>query len=100
MAKNRTPLVVDFQEIDAATLPAQARMAYEKLKAARKDASEARDAFETLAREAISAPTGLRAVFGYNFGKLSVGMAKDDAPKSSGASKKAVSLTDWLKASR
>lgn len=100
MAKNRTPLVIDFQEIDAASLPPQARMAYDRLKVARKAASEARDAFETLAREAIAAPTGLRAVFGYNFGKLSVGMAKDDAPKSSGASRKAVSLTDWLKTAR
>ncbi len=98
MAKVRTALIVDFIELNPASLPPQARMAYDKLKAARKAAGEARDAFESLAREAMALPEGQRAVFGYNFGKLSVGVAADEGKAKTG--KSAMSLTDWLKQAR
>lgn len=97
MAKQKQALISDWTELNVETLPAQARMAYNKLKQAREAARVAKDAFETAARDGMDVPNGVRVVFAYNFGKLSIALAPDDA-KQGKASAKAVSLTDWLKA--
>lgn len=96
MAKQMADLIVPFAELNVEALPAQARMAYNKMKAAKASAREATQAFETVMRDSNPTPKGTRMVFGYNFGKLSVALAPDDA-KTAKASSKAMSLTDWLK---
>lgn len=81
-----------WNTINTETLPTSIKDAYAGYKDAYKDMKEARLAFETLISKAIDPAKGKRVIFGYNFGKLSVAVVDDDAPKSKAASS-AVSLS-------
>lgn len=87
----------DWTEIDPATLPAQLSKPYNEYLAARKLAADKREAFETAFKTALKGriPAGQKAVFGYNFGKLSMAVVEDDKPST--ASKKAVSFSALTK---
>lgn len=79
---SKSPSTLDWQTIDPASLPVPVAKQYERYKAAYREMKAERDAFETAMREMASAPAGQRLVIGYNFGKLSVALATDDAKPS------------------
>lgn len=76
MAKHQGDAV--WNEIDPASLDVDAGKLYAGLKAARKVAAEAKAAFEEHMNVANDVPEGMRLVFGYNFGKLSIAVVEDD----------------------
>lgn len=92
MAKIASTL--DWQTIDPTFLPVPVAKQYERYKAAYREMKAERDSFETAMREMAPVPAGKRLVIGYNFGKLSVAIASDDAKPS--PAKGAVSLSDFL----
>lgn len=75
MAKANSTLT--WQEIDPASLPDHVAKAYAEYKGMYRAMKEARMAFEDTLQP--GAPQGMRIVCGYNFGKLSVALAPDDA---------------------
>ena len=94
MAKAQTQ--AEWQELDVETLPEELQLAYNVYKEAAREAAKLREAFESEMREALAEamPKGKKAVFGYRFGKLSMAVVDDDAPKAKTAK---VGLGDWLK---
>ena len=82
----------EWNELDEQTLPGDAKAAYVKYREINRAAASAREAFETLMREAM----GTDAVqFGYKFGKLSF-TTDVEARKAKAAPKAKLSLSDWL----
>lgn len=78
MAKFETKL--DWSQVDVDTLEAGDRARYDAYKDAYRVMKASREAFEQGMQ--AQAPQGMRLVFGYNFGKLSVALdAAKDAPK-------------------
>lgn len=75
MAKDTT---ANWQDIDVASLPGPAQQAYEQYKVAQRAAAALREAFEASVRAVAPAPTGMRMVFGYRFGKLSAAIVEDE----------------------
>jgi hypothetical protein len=84
MAKIKEDL--NWQEVDPDTLQAPVASAFAAYKEAYATAKEFRDEFERLASETAALPETHRLAFGYNFGKLSIAVAKAK-PKSSAGSK-------------
>jgi len=85
----------DWTELDPTTLNGALRLKYEKLLEARKAAAIAKAAFEDAMNEAAAPGQGLRLVFGYNFGKLSIAVVPADRPKAR-TTKAAVSFADYV----
>jgi hypothetical protein len=87
----------DWTEVDPGSLPAQLSKPYTDYLAARKLAADKREAFEALFKTALKGrvPAGKKAVFGYNFGKLSMAIVEDDTPTT--VSRKAVSFANLTK---
>ncbi len=75
MAATKSTLV--WSEIDPASLSEKQQEAYADYKAAYAVMKQHRVAFEQSMQ--VHAPAGSRIVCGYNFGKLSVALAPDDA---------------------
>lgn len=86
-----------WHELDAATLPVEAKTAYEAYKALYREAKAKRQEFEQAMNTAAELPEGKRMVFGYNFGKLSAAIVDDDR-KPAKATPAKQSLADFLKA--
>lgn len=78
MAKSSTSTLA-WQNIDVATLPPAIAKQYARYKETYAEMKAERLAFEQAAAALVSPPAGKRVVFGYNFGKLSVALADDDA---------------------
>lgn len=92
MAKTSTAV---WTQIDTASLPTPIAKQYARYKDAYVEMKAERKAFEDALSDAITVPTGKRAVFGYNFGKLSIAIVDDDVkPK---AASSAVSLASLIK---
>lgn len=84
-----------WTQIDTDSLPANVAKAYADYKTAYAAMKAERLAFETMLAAMLAVPTGKRAVFGYNFGKLSIAIVDDTAkPK---AASSAVSLASLIK---
>ncbi len=92
MAKTST---ATWTQIDTESLPANIAAAYAGYKDAYATMKRARTMFETELAGVLSVPTGKRAVFGYNFGKLSIAIVDDDKPATKATS--AVSLASLIK---
>lgn len=93
MAKSSSPAV--WTQIDTNTLPTPIAMQYANYKSAYVEMKAERKAFEDALSALLAIPAGKRAVFGYNFGKLSIAIVADDAkPKSSSS---AVSIESLIK---
>ncbi len=95
MAKSTS--TANWQNVDIATMPADIRKAYDAYKAAYTAMKADREAFESAMRSALASamPKGKRAVFGYNFGKLSLAVVDDEPAKPS--AKGAISLADLIR---
>lgn len=87
-----------WQEIDPATLSAEAAKRYKAYKEAYAFMKECRGEFEAHMNEqaASALPEGKRLAFGYNFGKLSVAVVDDDKPAK--RETKPQGLAEWLAA--
>lgn len=84
-----------WTQIDTDSLPANIAAAYTAYKAAYVTMKAERLEFETKLAAMLTVPPGKRAVFGYNFGKLSIAIVDDTAkPK---AASSAVSLASLIK---
>jgi len=88
-----------WSTIDPETLPTHVQSLYLDYKQAYQVAKANRKQFEAAMSTAASLPAGQRMVFGYNFGKLSVAIVKDDRPQAKPA-RKAQSLSEYLAAQR
>ena len=84
-----------WQDIDVATLGAEAQAAYNEYKIAQRMAAELRAKFEQSVIDGLPIPQGKRMVFGYRFGKLSAALVDDDR-KPSKAKQAKGSLADFL----
>jgi hypothetical protein len=93
MAKAAT--TANWQQIDTSSLPADIANRYAEYKQAYAVMKDARKVFEDNLAAMLSIPTGKRAVFGYNFGKLSIAIVDDDKPAAKASS--AVSLSTLIK---
>lgn len=93
MAKDTT---ANWQNIEVASLSADAQAAYEMYKEASRKSAELRVKFEQMVNEGAGLPQGQKLVFGYRFGKLSAAVVKDDSKPKSGSPAK-LSLADYLK---
>lgn len=82
-------------EIDPASLDDKAKVTYQAYKDMYRQAKEARAMFEEAMSEAANVPKGMRMVFGYNFGKLSVAIVEDDRKAKKAASSK-MSLSEYI----
>jgi len=91
----RNPDLV-WQELNQDTLQPESAKAYRAYKAKYAEAKALKTTFEECMIKAAELPATHTLRFGYNFGKLSV--AVDKATTSSGASKKAISFADLMKA--
>ena len=92
---------LDWNELDPSTLSTPIAKAYAQYVEARREAATLKQAFEdAMNASATSLPATHCLVFGYNFGKLSVAIAPKRKAKTSGASKSATSLADFLAAKR
>lgn len=94
MAKNTT---ATWTQIDTESLPAPLAKQYANYKSAYAEMKAERKAFEEALAAMLSVPAGKRAVFGYNFGKLSIAIVVDDKPAAKATS--AVSLSTLIKRS-
>lgn len=94
MAKPSTSTAT-WTQIDTASLPTPIAKQYANYKSAYAEMKAERLAFENAVTAMLSIPTGKRAIFGYNFGKLSVAIVADDAKPKSASS--AVSLASLIK---
>lgn len=84
-----------WTQIDTDSLPTPIAKQYANYKSAYAEMKAERKAFEDAIAAVLSVPQGKRAIFGYNFGKLSIAIVADDAkPKSTSS---AVSLQSLLK---
>lgn len=91
--------ILNWQTIDVASLSPQAQGNHAAYKAAYSAMKDARTKFEQGLNDETDKPTGTRLVFGYNFGKLSIALAPDDA-KPKAAAKPTLSLAAWAAAQR
>lgn len=91
----KTPSTLNWQTIDPATLSVPLQKQYARYKDAYREMKAERDAFEAAMREAAPTPQGMKLAIGYNFGKLSVALAPDDAKPAT--AKGTLSLSDFLK---
>lgn len=87
---------LNWLTIDIATLTTDQRKAWDAYKAQYAAMKAAREEFEHLIAKAANPPAGKRVVFGYNFGKLSVALADDDAKRSAKPSS-STSLADLVR---
>jgi hypothetical protein len=90
-----SPSKPEWQEIDPSTLVGALRAKYEALVSARRAAAVAKAAFEDAMNQTANPGPGLRLVFGYNFGKLSVAVVEAERAKPK-ASKAAISFADYV----
>ena len=84
-----------WTQIDTDTLPPAIAKQYANYKAAYTEMKAERKALEDALAAAIAPPSGSRAVFGYNFGKLSVAIVPDDAKPAKASA--AVSLSNLIR---
>lgn len=84
-----------WTQIDTDTLPSAIAKQYANYKSAYAEMKAERKAFEDALAAMLAVPTGKRAVFGYNFGKLSIAIVDDDAKPAKASS--AVSLASLIK---
>lgn len=84
-----------WTQIDTETLPTAIAKQYANYKSAYAEMKAERKAFEDALVAMLSVPTGKRAVFGYNFGKLSIAIVDDDAKPAKASL--AVSLASLIK---
>lgn len=84
-----------WTQIDTDSLPAAIAKQYANYKSAYAEMKAERKAFEDALAAMLIVPPGKRAVFGYNFGKLSIAIVDDTAPKAKATS--AVSLASLIK---
>lgn len=91
----KSPATTTWTQIDTETLPTPIAKQYANYKSAYAEMKAERKVFEDALTELLTIPPGKRAVFGYNFGKLSIAIVDDDAkPK---AASSAVSLASLIK---
>lgn len=84
-----------WTQIDTDSLPTAIAKQYANYKSAYAEMKAERKAFEDALAAMLDVPPGKRAVFGYNFGKLSIAIVDDTAkPK---AASSAVSLASLIK---
>jgi hypothetical protein len=93
MAKSTA--TANWTQIDTDSLPPAIYNAYSEYKAAYADMKVQRKAFEDELTAILNVPQGKRAVFGYNFGKLSIAIVDDDKPAAKASS--AVSLASLIR---
>ena len=75
-----------WTQIDTETLPTAIAKQYANYKSAYVEMKAERKSFEDALAAKLDIPTGKRAVFGYNFGKLSIAIVDDTAkPKATSA---------------
>lgn len=81
--------------LDIETLDTECRKTYDEYKASYRGMKGAREAFESKMNYKADLAHGMRMIFGYNFGKLSVAVVEDDrkAPKAKATTQ---SLSDFL----
>ena len=97
MAKANYETKADFQTISVDRLEQEHQDNWASMKAAYSLYKDAKDSFEAGMRQASGLDgTGNKLVFGYNFGKLSVAIVKDDG-KAKTAAKPVQSLADFIK---
>lgn len=84
-----------WTQIDTDTLPTPIAKQYANYKSAYSEMKAERKAFEDALSALLTIPAGKRAVFGYNFGKLSIAIVADDAKPKSASS--AVSIASLIK---
>lgn len=85
----------NWRDLPVELLSAEAQVAYSEYKDAQRKAAALREVFERLASDQLAPPAGMRAVFGYRFGKLSCAIVDDDRkakPKATATQ----SLADWM----
>lgn len=82
----------EWNELDEASLPAEAKQAYTRYREINRQAASAREAFETIMRAAMQTDA---VQFGYKFGKLSF-TTDVEARKPKAQAKAKLSLADWL----
>ena len=87
-----------WTNVDPATLSQDVRQAYEAYKVAQRQAAALREAFETAITSDIDVPAGMRVVFGYRFGQLSMALVEDDRKPSKARPKG--TLADFIAAQR
>lgn len=92
MAKTST---ATWTQIDTNSLPAEIAKRYADYKDFYAVMKNARADFENALAAMLNVPTGKRAVFGYNFGKLSIAIVDDDKPAVKASS--AVSLASLIR---
>lgn len=84
-----------WTQIDTTTLPTPIAKQYANYKAAYVEMKAERKAFEDALTALLTIPSGKKAIFGYNFGKLSIAIVADEAkPKSAST---AVSIASLIK---
>lgn len=93
MAKTSSPAT--WTQIDTDTLPTPLAKQYANYKSAYSEMKAERKAFEDALVGMLAVPAGKRAVFGYNFGKLSIAIVDDDAKAKPSTS--AVPLSSLIK---
>ncbi len=91
----KTASTATWTQIDTDSLPTAIAKQYANYKSAYAEMKAERKAFEDALAEKLAVPAGKRAVFGYNFGKLSIAIVDDDKPKAKASS--AVSLADLMR---
>ena len=84
-----------WTQIDVASLPTPIAKQYARYKDAYAEMKAERKAFEDAITTQLAVPAGKRAVFGYNFGKLSIAIVDDDKPAAKPSS--AVSLASLIR---
>jgi hypothetical protein len=94
MAKASTSTAT-WTQIDTASLPTPIAKQYARYKESYAEMKAERKAFEDAVTAMLTIPSGNRAVFGYNFGKLSVAIVDATAAPKSVSS--AVSLASLIK---
>jgi len=93
MAKTSSPAT--WTQIDTDSLPTPIAKQYANYKSAYVEMKAERKAFEDALIGVLSIPKGKRAVFGYNFGKLSIAIVADDTKPTKVSS--AVSLASLIR---
>lgn len=93
MAKQ--PATATWTQIDTTSLPTAIAKQYANYKSAYTEMKAERKAFEDALTAMLSIPSGKRAIFGYNFGKLSIAIVDAAAAPKAGSS--AVSLASLIK---
>lgn len=93
MAKPST--TATWTQIDTDTLPISIAKQYGNYKTVYAEMKAERKAFEDALTAMLTIPSGKRAVFGYNFGKLSIAIVADDAKPKTASN--VVSLASFMK---